>query len=445
MNMKRVIGSLLLVCMFAVPPSWAQFRSVSYADIEDSEVTSSLKNHVLFLSSVALEGRAAGSEGEKEAAKYVTDTFKEYGVDIISGEDGDIFGMRQESGDTLVSRNVIGFIQGYDKSLRDRYIVIGARLDNIGTRDVTVNGEKRTKIYYGANGNASGLAMLLELGRMLNTNSVLLKRSVLLVAFGASLHTNAGSWYFINRTFKEQGHIDAMINLDILGGNDDGFVAFTSANPDMNDIINEVNATLQPVLPEIVFQEPFVSDHRSFYAAEIPSVYFTTGAYPEYGSDRDSESIIRYDSMERELEYIYSFSMTLVNGRTPAFNASDELKKKASRDDVVPYHDCDYKPIFMGSSDPAKFMQRWVYAYLKYPDEAVRNGIQGRVLVDFVVDERGKVRDVTVRRGVSPLLDAEAVRVISASPDWKPGRFKGKKVKTGMSVYVEFRLERKHK
>ena len=71
--------------------------------------------------------------------------------------------------------------------------------------------------------------------------------------------------------------------------------------------------------------------------------------------------------------------------------------------------------------------------------------MQGRVLVDFVIDEKGKVTDVKVARGADPRLDAEAVRVISASPDWRPGILRGKKVKSAISLYVEFRLEKKKK
>ena len=440
-KMKRFLTVLaLIVC--APLFLQAQYRNATYAELDDSEVIASLKDHVSFLSSAALEGRAAGSEGETEAAAYLTQTLAGYGVEA----DGDIFGMKRENGDTLISRNVIGFIQGYDPSLRDRYIVIGARLDNIGTREVTVDGQPRTKIYYGANGNASGLAMLLELGRMLQTNAVLLKRSVLLIGFGASLEGNAGSWYFLNRSFKSADKIDFMINLDILGEGDSGFYAFTSSNPDVNEIVNGVNASLQPIEPEIVTKEPLPSDHRSFYAAQIPSVFFTTGVYPEYGSDRDTESIIQYGTMEKELEYLYSFCVTAVNGRAPLFDPSQALKKKSaatSSKEVVDYYDCDYKPSFMGSPDIGRFMKQWVYAYLKYPDYAVENGIQGRVLVDFIVNEKGKVTDVSVRKGVHSSLDEEAVRVISASPDWKPGRLKGKKVKTAMSVYVEFRLTKK--
>lgn len=445
--MKKLSASLL-VLFAATFVSLAQYMTGSYNDLDDSETVAALKEHVSYLASAALEGRKAGSEGEKEAADYVRDEFRKMGVDVLSGEKGDLFGVKQENGDTLTSRNVIGYIEGYDKSLKDHFIVIGARLDNIGTRTVTVDGEPVIRTYYGANGNASGLAMMIELARMLKTNSLLLKRSILFVAFGASQESYIGSWYFLNRSFKaDVERMDAMVNLDVLGRGMQGFYAFTSSNADMNDIIKAMSATLQPMHPTLTSAEPLNSDHRMFYASEIPSVLFTTGVYPEYGSDRDTPSTLQYDYMERELEYIYNFSVTLANGAKPAFNPEDALKKRVDRgdDSIVPYHDCDTKPSFLGSTDPRVFLQKWVYAYLKYPQEAVRNGVQGRVLVDFVIDERGKVQDVKVLKGVSPLLDAEAVKVVAASPDWKPARNKGKKVKCELSLYVEFKLEKTKK
>ena len=134
----------------------------------------------------------------------------------------------------------------------------------------------------------------------------------------------------------------------------------------------------------------------------------------------------------------------MVNGARPEFRDKDERRKKYVKDeDVVPYYECDVKPVFLGSQDPSVFMSKWVYVYLRYPREAVQAGVQGRVLVDFVIDTRGRVTDVKVIKGVSELLDAEAVRVISASPDWKPARVRGKKVKCEMSLYVDFKLERR--
>ena len=429
----------LLACL----PLSAQYRS-GYESLNDSETVMALKEHVAYISSSSMLGRAPGSDGEKETALYVTQVLQSYGIDILSGEEGDPFGIRQESGDTLTSRNVIGFIPGYDKSLKDKYIVIGARMDNLGTMSMNVDGEAHTVIFNGANGNASGVAMLLELGRMLRTNSMMLRRSVILVAFGASSTMFAGSWYFLNRSFSDVSNIEAMIDLDMLGTASEGFYAYSFSNPDMNVLAQALENTLQPVLPEITPRQPFASDQISFYDKEIPSILFTTGLFPEYRTHRDVASIIEYDAMERELEYIYNYSVSLINGPRPIFDASSEVRgRSGSGQEAIPYYDCDRKPSFLGSNDPRVFLEKWVYQYLKYPPAAVQAGIQGRVLVDFIIDESGKVTDVKVLRGVDELLDAEAVRVISASPAWKPGYVRGKKVKSEISLYVEFRLEKK--
>lgn len=424
----------------------AQFRDSGYGDLYDSETVQSMKAQVGYLSSAALEGRKAGSEGEKDAAIYFAEELVKAGVDLISPDDGDLFGIKQENGDTLTSRNVLGFIPGYDRTLKDHYIVIAARLDNLGTYTLTVNGESRTRINYGANGNASGLSMLLQLSRKLSTNSILLRRSVIIAAFGSSLMDGAGAWYFLNRSFKDVDNIDAMINLDMLGTGSNGFYAYTSSNADMNQYVTALKGTLQPVQPQLVSKEPCMSDHRIFYDKEIPSIFFTTGMYPEYNTYKDTQDILEYEEMERELEYIYNYALSLANGPKPIFNPSEELKKsRPGEEKVFAYYECDRAPLFLGHSDPNYFLKEWVYRYIKYPQKAVENGIQGRVLVDFIIDEKGKVTDVKVLRGVDPLLDEEAVRVVSSSVDWKPGIVKGQKVKAEISLYVEFRLERKNK
>lgn len=441
--MKRTILSLLAVLSCLAAP--AQFRT-GYASLNDSETVTALKEHVGYIASPSMLGRAPGSDGEKETALYVTQVLRSYGVDVLSGEEGDLFGIRQEAGDTLTSRNVTGFIPGHDKSLKDKYILIGARMDNLGTMTMTVDGEKRTVVFNGANGNASGVAMLLELSRMLKTNETLLRRSVIIAAFGASGTMFAGSWYFLNRAFSDAASIEAMIDLDVLGAASGGFYAYTFSNPDMNIIVQTLASTLQPIQPELTTAQPFASDQLSFYDREIPSVLFTTGRFPEYQTHRDTEAIIEYEPMERELEYIYNYAVSLANGPRPIFNVESEVRRRTDAGGgAIPYYDCDRKPSFLGTPDPRVFLEKWVYQYLRYPDAAVRDGIQGRVLVDFIIDENGKVTDVKVLKGVDPLLDDEAVRVIAASPAWKPGLVRGRKVKAEISLYVEFRLEKKNK
>ena len=165
--------------------------------------------------------------------------------------------------------------------------------------------------------------------------------------------------------------------------------------------------------------------------------------YPEYNTERDTPSILEYQDMERELEYIYNFSLSLVNRKAIEFRRDNAVRARQSSGDVYSYADCDVKPRFLGSSDPSDFLRKWVYVYQRYPREAVRDGIQGRALVDFIIDQKGKVTDVKVAKGVDELLDAEAVRVISSSPDWKPAMMGGKKVKCAMSVYVDFKLQKR--
>lgn len=85
-------------------------------------------------------------------------------------------------------------------------------------------------------------------------------------------------------------------------------------------------------------------------------------------------------------------------------------------------------------------MMQYLAKNIRYPANAQKNGIQGRVTVKFVVNKDGSLSDVGIIRGVNPELDAEAIRVISAMPKWKPGMQKGKPVRVRFTVPVMFKL-----
>ena len=78
---------------------------------------------------------------------------------------------------------------------------------------------------------------------------------------------------------------------------------------------------------------------------------------------------------------------------------------------------------------------------IKYPVIAQENGIQGRVITNFVVERDGSISDVQVVRGQDPSLDKEAVRVIKTMPNWKPGEQRGKTVRVRFTLPVVFRLQ----
>ena len=86
-------------------------------------------------------------------------------------------------------------------------------------------------------------------------------------------------------------------------------------------------------------------------------------------------------------------------------------------------------------------LMSWLSENIKYPVIAAENGVQGRVIVQFVVSKTGSISDVKVVRGVDPSLDREAVRVVSAMPKWTPGRQNGTTVNVRYTLPVTFRLQ----
>ena len=105
---------------------------------------------------------------------------------------------------------------------------------------------------------------------------------------------------------------------------------------------------------------------------------------------------------------------------------------------AVPYAQIERKPTFQG--EDAGTFGLWVAQNINYPEEAKSDGIQGRVMVQFTIYEDGSIRDAKVLRGVHPSLDAEAIRVILASPKWEPGYQDGKPVRVTFQFPAVFKL-----
>ena len=95
-------------------------------------------------------------------------------------------------------------------------------------------------------------------------------------------------------------------------------------------------------------------------------------------------------------------------------------------------------PSFNGGG--LNMFSEWVNSRLNYPKEAKENGIQGRVLLSFTIKADGTLTDIKVLRGVDPVLDKEAVRVVSQSPKWKPCLSNGQPVDCGFQFPVIFQL-----
>ena len=115
-------------------------------------------------------------------------------------------------------------------------------------------------------------------------------------------------------------------------------------------------------------------------------------------------------------------------------------KQNQTNKEPESYSSVEQKPMFNGE-DAGKFAT-WVFGQIKYPEEAYNNDIQGRVTLQFTIAKDGKVKNVKVLRSSgSQLLDDEAVRVVSMSPQWEPGKHNGKKVDVVFTFPVVFKLQ----
>lgn len=111
---------------------------------------------------------------------------------------------------------------------------------------------------------------------------------------------------------------------------------------------------------------------------------------------------------------------------------------KSTATEYISYETVEVKPEYpSGMGELSKYLSRNV----RYPVTCQENGVQGTVIVQFIVDKEGSVEEVSIATGVDSHLDAEAMRVIGMMPKWKPGKHEGKEVNVRCTIPVGFRLQ----
>lgn len=438
--MKRAGISRFIIFIFIL------FFSAGYAVAQSGwdAVEKSLRRSVEFISADSLMGRAAGSKGEKTVANFIYDELEKGGVIMLTPRDGDDFYMALK--DTIHSRNIIGVVPGYDPVLKDEYVVIGAHMDHLGINKVSIDGKEVVQIYPGADDNASGVATALEIARQIAENQFLFRRSVLFAFFGAEELGMAGSWYFLNRSFQNVDKIVMMINLDMVGrsGGENKIQVFTAGqNPEITAILNGLSARTFTIKPQVSPTDYFPSDHRLFYEKHIPVALFTSGIHRDYHTPKDISSKLDYNQMEYLAEYVYALTEVVANREERIFPGVRKSPARGENDQemIFTQQDVDKKASFLHGEE-VQFLNKWVYPYIKYPESALLMGVEGRVIAEFIVEKDGRVTNVRIARGIDDDIDAEVVKVISASPKWKAGQYQGSPVRVKISIPIEFKLKK---
>lgn len=214
--------------------------------------------------------------------------------------------------------NLVAMLKGSDPILKDEYIVIGAHYDHLGmggpgsgSRD-----PETMAVHNGADDNASGVAGIIEIAGKLAGIQKHLKRSVVIIAFGAEESGILGSRYFVDHPLVPIKSIKAMINFDMIGRLNEETKSISIGGTGTSV---QGESYLQNILTESGLKAAFSpegygpSDHASFYGADIPVIYFNTGVHTDYHTPADDADKINYEGEKEVCELAFNLIVGLAN------------------------------------------------------------------------------------------------------------------------------------
>jgi aminopeptidase YwaD len=215
------------------------------------------------------------------------------------------------------TRNVIMMLPGEDESLKNEYLILGAHFDHLGmggpgssSRAVDTVG-----VHHGADDNASGVALLIEMAGKFAGTKGSHKRSLIFVAFTGEEVGMFGSKHFTENPVIDLTKADAMINLDMVGRLKETKEFILSGVGTADSLKERATAVADTNLLKLTFTEEGTgpSDHASFYSKNIPVLYFTTGAHEDYHTPSDTWDKINYTGMVNEGNLIFTITSGLAN------------------------------------------------------------------------------------------------------------------------------------
>ncbi len=223
---------------------------------------------------------------------------------------------------TNSARNVLGFIYGTDEKLRGEIVAIGAHWDHLGP-----NGQGL--IYNGADDNASGSAVALELARSIAQEAVAPKRSLLILFFTGEEDGLLGSRYFTAHPTVPLGQIVAMLNFDMVGQGDGkvGVAGGELLGPAWDNYRSRLTASDNDSLNIYRTSTTWYGDYGPFHRAGIPSVSFwSSGEHPYYHQYEDDAIHIRRESIENVGKRAQDFLLYLLNDYPYSLGRPDSVR-----------------------------------------------------------------------------------------------------------------------
>ncbi|WP_411894008.1 M28 family peptidase [Winogradskyella sp. A2] len=312
---------------------------------EPKIATNNIENDVTFLADDKFEGRQTGTEGEAKASAYLVTRFKELGLEPKGTEEYlQPFSFKPKTDphkevefttnadSTITGNNVIGFIDNNAETT----IVVGAHYDHLGYGgEGSLYREKDKAIHNGADDNASGVAILLNLADRLkiknDQSEIKDNNNYLFMAFSGEEMGLLGSNYFSKNPTISAESINYMINMDMVGRmKADSTLAVygVGTSPIFKQTLKANNEKFK-----LIENESGVgpSDHTSFYLIDVPVLHFFTGQHEDYHKPSDDYDKLNYEGMNLISDYIFDIINDLDDNGELAFRKTKNESEETPR------------------------------------------------------------------------------------------------------------------
>lgn len=311
----RLLTQLLVACLVLV-------GRVAVADDEAPISAAQVRKHVDFLASPELRGRG-DRESKQRAADYIVSHFEACGLKpLFQGRFlQPIPGPRRADGTPTVFGNNLGaWLPGSDPALTDEFVVIDAHYDHLGVHD--------DRIYPGADDNASGVAMLLEVARQIGAAKVKPRRSVVFLSFDLEENMLWGARWFAAHPPWPIERIKLFIAADMLGrslGNlplSSIFVLGSEHATGMKQVLADVGTPAGLEVSRLGIDYVGTrSDYGPFRAEKVPFLFFSSGEHPDYHTPRDTPDRVDALQVAKVSNYVLRICRNVADAdETPAWS-----------------------------------------------------------------------------------------------------------------------------
>ena len=329
--MKALLLLILPITLLAQNPDLSEdFLKLKYAN---SITVEDLKEYLYVLASDSMKGRETGTLGQRNAANFIVNFFKEIGIppykyntylQKFKVRNVRRYGKwkKQSNKKYIKGENIIGYIEGTD--LKDELLVITAHYDHLGTKEDSL-------IYNGADDNGSGTSSIMEIAQafmLAKKEGNGPRRSVLIMPVSGEEKGLLGSKYYADNPIYPLENTIANLNVDMIGRIDDYhdnpdyvyLIGSDRLSTELHQISEDVNKQYINLELDYKFNEEddpnryyYRSDHYNFAKNNIPVIFYFNGVHADYHKTSDTVDKIHFGKIQKISRYIFLTAWELAN------------------------------------------------------------------------------------------------------------------------------------